>query len=392
MRIWLVRIVLGVALGLGVSPRVAAGAEGLFADFETSLGNFTCRLEPDYAPLAVANFIGLATGVRPSLDPATGSLRFQRFFDGLTFHRVIPNFMIQGGSPNGMGTDGPGYAFLDEFHPSERHDGPGVLSMANSGPNSNGAQFFVTVAATPWLDDVHTIFGRVIDGQPVVKAISDVPADSSNRPATPVRIERVTIRRVGAAAEAFDIEAQALPKLEGVPLEIAPNGSGIRLQFESPAFGHLHLRESADLKTWSAESLGIQLGTSALETVARPATGSARFYALTRVQYPGSTRAPRDLHGRILTIDFDGALGRLTITFNEQGGGGYRYGEDTGTVTGYSWAQQPYRGQLWPIEFSALVPMTWRLDFATDHQGRFSGTAYTATPVAVSGTFTLSAP
>src|SRR5436305_11321320 len=126
--------------------QASAQTNGIFADFTTSLGTFTCQLSYSNAPKAVANFIGLATGQRPWLDTATGEVRTNAFYDGLTFHRVISNFVIQAGSPNGLGTDGPGYAVVDEFNSLLNFNAPWILAMANSGPNSNGSQFFVTVA------------------------------------------------------------------------------------------------------------------------------------------------------------------------------------------------------------------------------------------------------
>jgi peptidyl-prolyl cis-trans isomerase A (cyclophilin A) len=171
-------------------------APGTYAILETSQGNIVCRLFEKEAPQTVANFIGLAEGTKEFTDPKTGKKNKRPFFDGLAFHRVIPSFMIQGGCPLGNGTGGPGYRFADEFHPSLRHDRPGKLSMANSGPGTNGSQFFVTVAATPWLDNRHSIFGEVIEGQDIATKISDVPRDSSDRPRTPVVLEHVRIERI----------------------------------------------------------------------------------------------------------------------------------------------------------------------------------------------------
>jgi peptidyl-prolyl cis-trans isomerase A (cyclophilin A) len=168
---------------------------GTYAVFETSQGDIVCRLFDQEAPQTVANFIGLAEGTKEFSDPKTSQKAKRPFYDGLTFHRVIPDFMIQGGCPLGTGTGGPGYKFADEFHPSLRHSSPGRLSMANAGPNTNGSQFFITVAATPWLDKRHTIFGEVVEGQEVADKISKVPRDSSDRPRTPVILKQVRIER-----------------------------------------------------------------------------------------------------------------------------------------------------------------------------------------------------
>jgi len=149
------------------------------------------------APKTVENFVGLAEGTKEFLDPKTRQKTRRPFYDGLIFHRVIPDFMIQGGDPLGSGVGGPGYQFADEFHASLNHGEAGMLSMANSGPNTNGSQFFITVAATPWLDRKHSVFGKVVEGLDVVQRIAAVPRDRNDRPREAVTIERVTIERVG---------------------------------------------------------------------------------------------------------------------------------------------------------------------------------------------------
>ena len=146
---------------------------GTYAKFKTSEGTVVCELFEKDAPITVANFIGLSEGTKDWTDPKTlQKMHHQPFYNGTTFHRVIPDFMIQTGCPKGTGTGGPGYSFEDEFHKELKHSGPGILSMANSGPNSNGSQFFITHVATPWLDNKHSIFGEVIENtQKVVNAV-----------------------------------------------------------------------------------------------------------------------------------------------------------------------------------------------------------------------------
>src|SRR6476646_11826137 len=169
---------------------------GTYAIFETSQGNIVVRLLEKEAPKTVENFIGLAEGTKEFTDESTGKKQKKNYYDGLVFHRVIPNFMIQGGCPQGTGRGGPGYKFADEFHSSLKHSKPGLLSMANAGPGTNGSQFFITVAATPWLDNKHTIFGEVVEGQAVADKISNLPRDSNDRPKTPVVMQKVRIERV----------------------------------------------------------------------------------------------------------------------------------------------------------------------------------------------------
>ena len=166
----------------------------MFALFETSKGNFKVKLLTETAPKTVENFVGLAEGTKEWTDPKTGSKVKKPFYDGLSFHRVIKNFMIQGGCPLGTGTGGPGYRFGDEFPAGgPKHDKPGILSMANAGPNTNGSQFFVTTVPTPWLDGRHTVFGEVVEGLDVVHEIENSKTGAMDRPAEPIVIKHLTI-------------------------------------------------------------------------------------------------------------------------------------------------------------------------------------------------------
>ena len=166
------------------------------AILHTNHGDIVIELFEDQAPVTVANFVGLATGSKEHTDEKTGQTKTSRFYDGLSFHRVIPGFMIQGGCPRGDGRGGPGYEFGDEFHPELSFDRPYLLAMANAGPGTNGSQFFITVAKTPHLNRKHTIFGEVTDptSQQVVDEISQVRTGFSDRPIQPVIIESVEIK------------------------------------------------------------------------------------------------------------------------------------------------------------------------------------------------------
>ena len=181
-------------------PTFKTKVEGLYVELQTNKGNIVCQMHFDKVPMTVANFVGLADG---SIPNSAKPLKTP-YFDGIKFHRVVPNFVIQGGDPAGNGQGGPGYSFKDEFHPALKHDSAGVLSMANAGPATNGSQFFITHKDTPWLDNKHSVFGRVIQGMDVVNAIAQGDV-----------IQRVFVIRVGKAAKKFKA-AQVFAELSGV--------------------------------------------------------------------------------------------------------------------------------------------------------------------------------
>ena len=182
------------------APQATAAAmihpNGPSVVMDTSMGRITCQFYQKQAPKTVANFINLAQGTRDWTDPATKKVMHHKpLFDGTIFHRVIPDFMIQGGDPLGTGRGGPGYKFADEIHPDLRFDRPYLLAMANAGPGTNGSQFFITVTPTTWLNGKHTIFGDVVTGQDVVEAIVSTPTKPGDRPVTDVVLQSVTISR-----------------------------------------------------------------------------------------------------------------------------------------------------------------------------------------------------
>lgn len=168
----------------------------MFALFETTMGNFKVKLFNDRVPNTVENFVGLAEGTKEFIDAKTNEKTKRPFYDGLIFHRVIRDFMIQGGCPTGTGTGGPGYRFADEIVAGQnKHEKPGMLSMANAGPNTNGSQFFITTVATPWLDKGHTVFGEVVEGYDVVDKIGTVRTAPGDRPLEPIVIKKLTIQK-----------------------------------------------------------------------------------------------------------------------------------------------------------------------------------------------------
>jgi peptidyl-prolyl cis-trans isomerase A (cyclophilin A) len=192
------------AEGDGKWTAQAKAGKPLFAVLHTSLGDVTVKLFSAEAPVTVVNFVGLATGEKEWVDPKTGEKSKKPLYSGTLFHRVIPNFMVQGGDPTGTGRGTPGYRFEDEFKSGRKFDKPGILAMANAGPGTNGSQFFITVAATPWLNNRHTIFGEVVSGYDVVEKIVKVPRNPEDRPLQDVVLKSVEVTDKGPSAKSVD--------------------------------------------------------------------------------------------------------------------------------------------------------------------------------------------
>ena len=266
------------------SPGNAALGNGLFARINTSKGEILVRLEFEKTPLTVCNFAALAEG---KMDVCGG----KPFYNGLAFHRVIPNFMIQGGDPLGNGSGGPGYQFPDEFDSSLRHNGPGILSMANAGPGTNGSQFFITHKETPWLDDHHTVFGRVVEGQRVVNSIQQGD-----------KISSITIVRNGAAAQGFKADQQAFNDL----LEQAKVKASDRTKAQREADLKAIAAKYPDLKT---DSNNVQYIIQKPGSGARPNRGSTVQVNYKGMFITGEVFDESDAHGG--PLEFQAGMGQL---------------------------------------------------------------------------------
>ena len=346
---------------LGTTLGTHAANEGIHADFHTSLGDFSVLLHPVEAPQAVANFIGLAEGGRSWIDPTTGAVVSGKpFYNGLVFHRVIRGFMNQGGCPLGDGSSGPGYSFRDEFNPALTHDRAYRLSMANSGPNSNGSQFFITAAATPWLDGVHTVFGTVESGTQVVDAINGVSTGVNDKPLVPVVILTVGIRRVGAEAASFNPASQGLPVCRGSKghLDVRRGIEAVWLM-DNPQPGGSILRgfRSTNLQAWSMLGERYQNpGPSDISSLTLDSAENTRaFYQLSLTEYPGAL-GTSDMAGRALIAELS-ATTRLAFQFDATGvagTGSYQTGAGAApfTFTLLDDAPAPYNG-TWVLQTSA---------------------------------------
>ena len=265
-------------------PGNAALGDGLFARINTSKGEIIIRLEFEKTPLTVCNFVALAEGKMDVCDD-------RPFYNGLVFHRVIKDFMIQGGDPQGSGAGGPGYKFPDEFDRTLRHNGPGILSMANAGPGTNGSQFFITHKDTPWLDDKHTVFGKVVEGQNVVNAI--VQGD---------KINSITIVRNGKAAEAFKADQNLFNSLLS--------------RVHTDAMSKAAVQRDADIKSIAAKFPGIKADANGVYyliqkegTGAKPKQGSTVSVNYRGMFLSGEVFDASDNHGG--PLEFKAGMGQL---------------------------------------------------------------------------------
>lgn len=388
---------------LAASLQAQDDATGLFADFQTSLGSFSASLAWEEAPQTVASFIGLADGSRNWLDFESGRSRHTPFYDGIIFHRVIKGFVIQAGSPAGDGTDGPGYSFQDELDTGLRHDGPYILSMANSGPNSNGSQFFITLAATPHLDAKHSVFGTVVAGRDVVDAIGMVEVGNQSRPLNDVVIERVTIRRSGEAAAAFDEHAQGLPNVADILPRVERRDGVWRLAFTQENNADYRLFHSADLLDWSERQVRLNTSPTAsafsMNLADEIGEVSRRFYRLVEIAYPDDLLTPEAVGGREFHFDITSHGWSLAVTLDEAGEGGTFVMNGTppdtwsGMINSVQWQAHPYRGILFlQFETGTIVPARLQTVFHTPENGTFRGTLLTTTGLEISGSFTVAPP
>ena len=367
-------------LTIAANGATVPDVDGLYATFKTTRGDFVVRLEYQKVPMTVANFVGLAEGSRSWVDFRKGGASSKPFYNGITFHRVITGFMIQGGSPNGLGNDGPGYQFSDEFHPDLRHNDAGVISMANSGPDSNGSQFFITLGPQAHLDLKHSVFGKVVDGMSVVTQIGAFPTPQP--PASMTTIQSVEITRKGTAATAFDINAWALPVVHAVPTSIIQKPGGFALRFTRPAFSQYYPFHSAQLSQW-AQLAGFTYTYSApqgdLDVSASANQQKQHFYRVARSEY---TPVPESVVGKTFNFMLTESGQSLVVNITAPPRGTYDLANPVGTysldgaapkrIGAYLWEPDLRRGQLLlgPEDLSQL---SLNLKFRPDGTGSFTG-------------------
>jgi cyclophilin family peptidyl-prolyl cis-trans isomerase len=382
-------------LSAGVSQSFAADP-GIYAVFVTSLGGFTCRLDYARAPRTTANFVGLAEGSNAWINFKTGEDLHKNFYNGTIFHRVVSNFVIQGGGQQmDSGFGGPGYSFRDEFHPELKHDTSGVLSMANSGPNSQGSQFFITVVTNYASGDgKYSVFGRVIDGMEVVRTINHVPT-SNERPVVDVVLSNVTIVRVGAEAQAFDWKAHGLPVVAGTVADLRKNVTNLDLPFSRETNCSYNLFYSSNLVSWSSSELSFSTNaepTNVLDVTALVMNNPAQFFTVAQVSYPAPVYTPMSLEGKSFHLTLTDTGTKLDQWFYGNATGTWRSvttngSSANGDIFHYDWTPKAYGGKA-TVYYYTMSPRSFDFAYDTPTSNRFRQTMYFPSYAQSWGTFT----
>lgn len=364
----------------------------IYADFTTTLGDFSVELDYTNSPLTVANFIMLAEGTRDWVDSGNGAVRSNTpYYDGITFHRIVETFVNQAGSQNGIGTDGPGYAFPDEVSNGLTFDTPYLIAMANSGPNTNGSQFFITVGTPTFLDGVHTIFGSVTSGTSVMDAMNGVTVDADEKPLTDITINSVTIRRVGTAANAFDEFSQILPTVQSVTPSISFPTSTATLNFDQAIRTSFNVYSSPDLLTWTSQNRYLDYTNSIQNTFDTDISASRQFFTTSTTTWPSDAYAPDTYFDRDLTIIANGSTFVLNVNPSESSIIGTLAidGGTPSTITELRHEKTQGYASTLLVFTETFVPFRFTLGYDSTNSGRASGTAFTASPISLSGTFSL---
>ncbi len=363
------KIIFGSLIGLSAIAGFSAPTnDGMYATFQTPMGEVCFELYYTNVPQTVANFVSLTEGTRPWIDPHDGFISGDPYYNGIIFHRVITNFMIQCGSPKGDGTDGPGYSFEDEFDPALRHDQPGIVSMANSGFDSNGGQFFITLKNTSWLDDAHSVFGFVVEGMNVVSNIAAVTVDGSDCPLVDITITNAFITRNGTNALNFSVTNQALPEAQALPISIG-HDNGIKVSTGTATSSYQYIYSSTNLTDWSEGASQYWPEEDGVwELAVLPE--SCEYFRANRVVYTPDTNMNVGATNRylVITVD-DGPTIQITPRTNDSGTA--QFGEeDEDKIVDWKWdIEKPYRATLF-VETSFPDAYIFWLHYSSPTNGR----------------------
>ncbi|MDA1068060.1 MAG: peptidylprolyl isomerase [Verrucomicrobia bacterium] len=387
---------------------------GLYATFTIThggdpFGEFTCKLEYQKAPMTVANFVSLAKGTLGWVDPVGRTVKKGvPFYDGIAFHRIDRTFVIQGGSPNGEGIGGPGYTFPDEFHPDLFHGARGVLSMVNSGPNSNGSQFFITIEDSPFLDGKHAVFGAVLpeDIDVITSIVTDVPLDFPEstyaKPIKDLVTEKVVITAIGAEAQAFSEANYGLPILDHIQTTMAREGESFSLQFPQERFHEYESSRSEDLEEWISISsiMNMELPTeNAFIDLSSLISGKDKqFFNAYQINHG---YVPDGVVGKQITLNFrsSGELMKLNITAErtpENNGSSLGTftlnGSMSASIEDYIWIQENDFGSILLV-LEGFVQLNVDLKFHNETSGSWTGYWFDTSidaPVDFFGDFSIS--